>query len=412
VLTYLSHDPAANATLLAIAERFPSGHALTETASIPFDSKRKWKAVQFSEYGSWFLGAPEMLMGRDDDLQKLVEEKASLGQRILLLASSQHPLAEEELPADITAAALISIEEEIRDDAPDTISFFHQQNVEVYVLSGDHPSTVAAVARKVGVNEDRVFGRVTPEQKREFVQNFHAKNDVVAMTGDGVNDVLALKDADIGIAMDNAAPATKAVAELILLDGKFSHLPHVIAEGRRVIGNVERVAHVFLTKNVMSIVSILSVALLSRQFPFLPRQMTLVSSLAIGIPAFFLAIGTSSERYVPGLLHRVISFAVPAGFITGIGVIVADAISSSGGTASSITALIAFLWIISIFARPFTPTRTTILVTMTTASALAFIVPISAEFFDLSFTATSVIPGVVCGVIAAIGIEIVHRLRH
>lgn len=412
VLSHLSHDPAANSTLLAIAQRFPTEDSLIEIASIPFDSKRKWKAVQFFEHGSWFLGAPEMLMSTDMALQKIVEEKATRGQRVLLLASSQQALRDEGLPTDISAAALISIEEEIRDDASDTISFFHQQDVDVYVLSGDHPSTVAAIAKKIGIDENRVFGRVTPEQKREFVRKFHANNDVVAMTGDGVNDVLALKSADIGIAMDNAAPATKAVAELILLDGKFAHLPNVISEGRRVIGNVERVAHVFLTKNVMSIVSILSVAMLSRQFPFLPRQMTLVSSLAIGIPAFFLAIGSSSQRYVPGLLQRVLSFAVPAGLITGIAVIVADSISSAGGTAASITALIAFLWIISIFARPFTPLRIGILVSMSTAAVLAFIIPVSADFFELSLTANSVIPGAICGLTAGIAIEIIHRFRH
>lgn len=412
VLGYFADDPAANATLRAIAGRFPPQHTLVETTAIPFDSKRKWKAVQFVEHGTWFLGAPEMLLPDHSELQEMVQTKAQHGQRVLLLARSQSDLHTETLPEDLSASVVISIEEQIRDDAAETISYFHQQGVDVYVLSGDHPFTVTAIARTLGIADDHVFGRVTPEQKRELVREFHAKNDVVAMTGDGVNDVLALKTADIGIAMDNAAPATKAVAELILLDGKFSHLPTVIDEGRRVIGNVERVAHIFLTKNVMSIVSILSVAALARQFPFLPRQMTLVSSLAIGIPAFFLAIGSHSQRYVPGLLKRVMTFAIPAGVATGASVIIADAASNpADGTAASITAVIAFLWIISIFARPFTSLRFMLVIVMAVLAGLAVAIPVIADVFAFTVQQETVIPGVIGGMCAALVIEIAQRLR-
>jgi cation-transporting P-type ATPase E len=412
VLGHLANDPAANSTLRAIADRFPPQHSFTETSAIPFDSKRKWKAVQLAECGTWFLGAPEMLLPQDQKLQELVQHKAEQGQRVLLLAVSQKDLNSDVLPDDLSASVIISIEEEIRDDAAQTIEFFQQQNVEIFVLSGDHPTTVEAIARKIGIEKDHVFGRVTPEQKREFVNERHRNSDVVAMTGDGVNDVLALKNADIGIAMDNAAPATKAVAELILLDGKFSHLPTVIDEGRRVIGNVERVAHVFLTKNVMSIVAIVSVALFSRQFPFLPRQMTLVSSLAIGIPAFFLAIGSSSPRYVPGLLQRVMLFALPAGLVTGVSVIVADSLSApADGTAASITALISFLWIISLFARPLTGARLVLLLAMAISSLLAIAIPTSAQFFAFTVQQDTVIPGLLGGLCAGVVIEITHRIR-
>ena len=412
-LSHLANDPAANATLRAIAESFPPRESFSEIRAIPFDSKRKWKASEISGYGSWFLGAPEMLLPRDTSLQHDVQEKAERGQRVLLLAHSQQSLTNEEIPNDITAVAVIAIEEELREDASETIKFFHKQGVEIFVLSGDHPATVKAIARKLGIKEENVYGRVTPEQKRHLIDQFHTQGDVVAMTGDGVNDVLALKSADIGIAMDNAAPATKSVAELILLDGKFSHLPSVIQEGRRVIGNVERVAHVFLTKNVMSVLSILSVAILTRQFPFLPRQMTFVSSVGIGIPAFFLAIGNTSPRYAPGLLRRVLTFAVPAGIIVGTSVIAVDrVVENSDGTAPSLVALIAFLWIISIFARPITFPRLSLLLVMGAASVVVLLIPVFSEFFVLSPHAEHVIPGIIGGICAGLAIEILHRVRN
>lgn len=411
-LSHLADDPAANATLRAIAQRFPSQQPLDEVAAIPFDSKRKWKASEIVGAGSWFLGAPEMLLPADTHLQEHVQKRAESGQRVLLLAHSQMSLTNDEVPRDIAPVAVIAIEEEIRTDVADTIAFFHKQGVEVFVLSGDHPATVKAIAQKIGIKKENVHGRVTPEQKRHLISQFHARGDVVAMTGDGVNDVLALKTADIGIAMDNAAPATKSVAELILLDGKFSHLPSVIQEGRRVIGNVERVAHVFLTKNVMSVVSILSVAILARQFPFLPRQMTFVSSVGIGIPAFFLAIGTTSPRYTPGLLGRVLRFSVPAGIVVGASVIATDyVVEPSNGTAASIVALIAFLWIISIFARPVTVARLSLLAAMGLASCVVFFVPVFSDFLVLSPHSNHIIPGIVGGICAGSAIEILHRLR-
>ena len=162
---------------------------------------------------------------------------------------------------------------------------------------GEDPEELREIAEQT-----TVFGRVSPEQKRALVQALQRNGHVVAMTGDGVNDALALKDADIGVAMGNGAQATKAVAQLVLLDGKFSHLPSVLAEGRRVIGNVERVANLFVAKNVMSLIAIITAALFTLPFPFLPRHLTLVSAVTIGIPAFFLALGPNKRRYMPGFL--------------------------------------------------------------------------------------------------------------
>ena len=411
VLGALVDDPAANATLQAIGQRFPPSQELHIITNIPFDSVKKWKAID-TDSGTWLLGAPEILASNDASVLQKVEHLAYTGARVLLLAHSQVPLRGEASLQQVTPAALIIIKEHIREDAADTVSYFSAQGVEIYVLSGDHPSTVAAVARATGINEANVRGRVTPEQKRDFIEQLHDQGEVVAMTGDGVNDVLALKRADIGIAMNNAAPATKAVAEMILLDGKFSHLPIAIAEGRRVIGNLERVAHIFLAKNVMSVFSIISVAVLSQPFPFLPRQMTLVSTLAIGIPAFFLAIGTSSHPYTAGFLKRVLRFSIPVGVAIGCAVVIVDiAARDDSGTAASIVALVAFFWVVSVFARPFTWPTAIVLAVLIAAALSAFSAQLFTEFFSFSLSVHNVALGLIGGLGAAWVIEGVHRIH-
>ena len=282
----------------------------------------------------------------DDPLRARVSELAATGRRVLLLARSDAALQGQELPAGMAPVALITLTEQVRPDAAETLQYFKDQGVRVKIISGDNPTTVGAIARRVGLDvgpddvvdartigvdpeelreiaeKTTVFGRVSPEQKRMLVQALQRNGHVVAMTGDGVNDALALKDADIGVAMGNGAQATKAVAQLVLLDGKFSHMPSVLAEGRRVIGNVERVANLFVAKNVMSLVAIMSAALFVLPFPFLPRHLTLVSAVTIGIPAFFLALGPNKRRYIPGFLRRVLRFAVPAGVVSGVVVLV------------------------------------------------------------------------------------------
>ena len=411
VLGALADDPAANATLHAIGIRFPPNQAPHVIASIPFDSVKKWKAIEVDS-GAWYLGAPEILASRDSLLLQQVQDLAYSGARVLLLAHSLMPLGNNALPPQLTPAALIAIKEQIRTDAAETVTYFVEQGVTIYVLSGDHPSTVAAVARAVGINEDHVLGRVTPEQKRDFIEQLHDQGEVVAMTGDGVNDVLALKKADIGIAMNNAAPATKAVAEMILLDGKFSHLPSAIHEGRRVIGNLERVAHIFLAKNVMSVFSIISMAALSQPFPFLPRQMTLISTLAIGVPAFFLAIGNSAQRYSPGFLKRVLQFSLPAGIAIGCAVVLVDILArDDSGTAAAVTALGAFFWIVSVFARPFTVRNAVVLAALIVLAIWAFSIEPLTDFFSFSITSHNVALGLFGALGAAWTIEVIHRIR-
>ncbi len=300
-----------------------------------FSSARKWSGGVVSGQ-AWLLGAPDVLLAAttpDPALADRVHELSDAGRRVLLLARADALPATDEQPTGVRAAAVVELAELVRDDARQTLDYFRDQGVRVIVISGDTPRTVAAVGREVGLDvgepvdartlpEDQeqladiverttVFGRVTPGQKRSLVRALQSRGHVVAMTGDGVNDVLALKDADIGIAMGNGAQATKAVAQLVLLDSKFSHLPSVLAEGRRLIGNVERVASLFVTKNVMSAVSILAAAFFGLAYPFLPSQLTLVSTLTIGIPAAILALGPNTRRYEPGFLRRVLAISVP-----------------------------------------------------------------------------------------------------
>ena len=231
--------------------------------------------------------------------------------------------------------ALLSLVDELREDAYETLAYLISQGVDVKVISGDHPATVAALVRRLGVEPGRpvdaslvrgddvtlgemalqrtVFGRVAPEQKRTLVNALRAAGRTVAMTGDGINDVLALKDADVGIAMGSGAGATKAVAQLVLLDDSFGAVPAVIAEGRRVIANMERVANLFITKTVYATVLAVAVGLARLPFPFLPRHLTLVSTFTIGIPAFVLALAPNAAAARPRFVARVARFAVPAG---------------------------------------------------------------------------------------------------
>jgi cation-transporting ATPase E len=256
------------------------------------------------------------------------------------------------------------------------------------------------------------------------------------MTGDGVNDALALKDADIGVAMGNGAQATKAVAQLVLLDGRFSHMPNVLAEGRRVIGNVERVANLFVAKNVMSLIAIITAALFTLPFPFLPRHLTLVSAVTIGIPAFFLALGPNKRRYVPGFLKRVLRFAVPAGVVSGIVVFVSyllaraevgappaseclvqtegatvttNVICWQPSTAATIALLFTAFWILVVLSRPFRLWKGALVGSMVGLATLAFITPIGREFFNFSITPETLWTSLAVGAVGALAIEIIYR---
>src|SRR6185436_20992179 len=258
-------------------------------------------------------------------IRQRCEQLADAGRRVVLLARSEATLSDETLPEPLTAAAYVVFDEQIRPDAADTIRYFAEQGVACKVMSGDSPRTVGAIAARVGIDgpggavdgrelpddpdalgtaleSASVVGRVTPQQKRAIVDALQRRGHVVAMTGDGVNDALALKDADLGIAMGSGAAATRGTAKVVLLDDDFGTLPHLLAEGRRVLGNIERVGRLFLVKTSYSVVLALLVGVAHLPFPLLPRHVTLIGSLTIGIPGFFLALAPNTERARPGFV--------------------------------------------------------------------------------------------------------------
>ena len=403
-------EASPNPTMRAIAVGLPDeGWHARET--MPFSSARKFSGAAFDDHGTWLVGAPEVLLPDGDAARRAAEDLAGSGLRVLALAQASRLDSPER-----SAAALVVLEQRLRADAPETMRYFAAQGVDVKVLSGDNPAAVGAIARQVEVPragdpadarslpQDRaalvdavaghaVFGRVTPQQKREFVGALHSRGRTVAMTGDGVNDTLALKDADLGVAMGSGSPATRTVAKIVLLDDNFTALPRVLAEGRRVLANIERVANLFLTKTVYSVLLALLVGVAQVPFPFLPRHITLVGTLTIGVPGFFLALAPTDERPKPGFVPRVLRFAIPAGVASALATFAAYAIARLN-TASSLQAdrstatltlfLVAF-WALALVARPYTPWRLGLLAAMSASFASVALVPKARQVAALTF---------------------------
>jgi cation-transporting ATPase E len=336
-------DADPNATMEALKAAYPIDTPLTVASAVLFSSTRKTSAVSFTDGSAWLIGAPEFVLSpqQQTPLSEQITSFTSHAQRVIVVAESTPDSVAAGSPALGSPAFLLVFSEQIRPDAADTVAYFHEQGVEVKVISGDAPDTVAAVARSVGitpivafdatdlpefddpefqriVTETTVFGRVTPEQKRNIVSAQQDQGQVIAMTGDGVNDVLALKQADMGIAMGSGTGATRAVAQLVLLDDQFASLPDVVGEGRRVVANMERVASLFLSKTVYATLLALAIGFVGLAFPFLPRHMTLVGMFTIGIPAFVLSFESQDRPIRPGFLTRVLGFAIPAGLVAGL----------------------------------------------------------------------------------------------
>ncbi|MBN1069297.1 cation-translocating P-type ATPase [Clostridium botulinum] len=416
VLAALIHNlPSNNATQKAILERYKEfNNNLECTNKIVFSSKRKWGGATFKNLGTWVMGAPEIILNKEySDIKSLVDEEAAKGRRVLLLAKVKNNKLNHKLSGEIEATALILIEDIIREQAPDVLDYFNKQDVEVKIISGDNPLTVSTVAKKAGVNgwenaidarnlpeneekfnemikNNTVFGRVTPHQKKRIVKSLQTLGHTVAMTGDGVNDVLALKESDCGIAMANGSDATKAVAQLVLLKSDFSALPKVVEEGRKQINNLERVAELFLSKTVYSIILALVFSLLFLPFPVLPIQMSLVGSCAIGIPAFFLALLPNEGGVKKGFLHRILTVSIPNGIFLALFTTLTFIISLYVGTSieySRTLALLMFAGVSMIIllkvSRPLTTFKFCLVVLMFGIVVIAFITPIGRVIFTL-----------------------------
>ena len=419
-------DPDPNATQRAIALAYPDAPSWQLTGTVPFSSARKWSAAQFSpESGAQpiavYMGAPEFLLDEhESEISAQVAEQAEMGRRVILLATAAE-LTGENLPTDLEPRALVLLEDEVRSDAHETLQYFVEQGVTLKVISGDHPGTVAAVARRAGVPgagtgidardlpEDEqelaefvakhtVFGRVTPRQKRAMVKALQSQEHVVAMTGDGVNDVLALKDADMGIALGFGSGASRSVAQLVLMDDKFSSLPSVLAEGRRVMNSVERASNLFIYGTVYAVLISLTVSVAGAEFPFLPRHLTLVRALSVGIPGVFLALAPDHRRSRPGFLPRVVRFAVPAGLTAGTASLIVyfTALAAQGSnltesrTSATVTLLGVGLAILIRLTGSLPSWRWALIAAMGVGVVLALTLPFTQTFFDLEYPPQSV----------------------
>lgn len=438
-------DPEPNASGQALAAAFdPPGWTTTWRAA--FTSARRYSGAGFGEHGDWIMGAPNELLAAAGDSElarraaEIVDDQSRRGRRVLLVARTEGEPAPDAPPVGVPVA-LVAIEERVRANARATLDYFAAQDVTVKVMSGDDPRTVGAVAARVGiahaeepydasdlpddpeeladlVESTHVFGRVGPQQKQAMVRALQARGHTVSMTGDGVNDVLALKEADLGVAMGSGAAVSRSVAPVVLLDSDFAGLPPVLAEGRRVIANVERVANLFVTKTVYAALLALSVGVLHVPFPFLPRHLTIISSLTIGIPAFFLALAPNDRRAVPGFVGRVLRFAVPAGLLAAIATMSAYGIARSQSvpqiearTTATITLFIVALWVLAILARPTDFWRLGLEAGLAGAFVLALLVPWSRHFFALNMAPPEITTAAVgIAVAAAALLEVAWRV--
>ena len=408
-------DRAPNATMRALAARFPTAPGWAVEQAVPFAAARRWSAVRFAGGGWWVLGAPEVILDRaaDPALSARVEAATASGERLVVLASAA-AVDLERGPEGIAPAALVALVEQVKPDAAATVEQLASEGVAIKVISGDHPRTVAAVAARAGLRTagtpvdgtglpdaepelarvaeaTTLFGRVSPEQKRRLVRALQSRGHTVAMVGDGVNDVLALKAADLGIAMATGAGAARAVAAVVLVDGSFAAMPAVVAEGRRVIGNVERLANLYFTKTVYAFTIAVGVGILVLPFPFLARQLTLVSALTIGIPSVYLTLAQGFERARGRFTRRVLAFAVPAGLVAGAATFAAYALTvyepevspSEERTIATLVVTAIGLWILAHLVRPVTRGRAVLLALMSVGLAAALTVPAARVLFDL-----------------------------
>ncbi|MFF2386962.1 cation-translocating P-type ATPase [Streptomyces sp. NPDC058108] len=431
-------DPRPNPSLQAIIAAYPDSEDWRCVESLPFSSARKYSGATFSEgngeSGTWLLGAPDVLLPAGHPALAETERLNEEGLRVLLLVRATRDLDDPEVWKGARPTALVVLEQRLRPDAADTLRYFAEQDVKAKVISGDNAVSVGAVAGKLGLSGEvvdarrlpdereemaksldkgTVFGRVTPQQKRDMVGALQSRGHTVAMTGDGVNDVLALKDADIGVSMGSGSEATRAVAQIVLLNNSFSTLPSVVAEGRRVIGNITRVATLFLVKTVYSVLLAVLVVCWRVEYPFLPRHLTLLSTLTIGIPAFFLALAPNTERARPHFVRRVMRYSIPGGVVAGVATFVTYLVARHHYTgpgeldaetsAATLTLFLISMWVLAIIARPYTWWRVALVASMGLAFLVVLVVPWLQHFFALKLVGAQM-PWIAVGVAAVAGV--------
>lgn len=401
-----------NETARAMGQQFAGETTWRAVKRMAFSSSTKWSGADFGENGRYVVGAPEFIMGdRYDSIRSEAEPWSERGCRVLLLAAYDTVFDDGPLQsAHVAPIALVFLSNLLRPDAQETFRYFASQGVSVRVISGDNPITVAQVAARAGIeNADRyvdamtlsteqdfeeavkyytVFGRVTPEQKRYLVRAFQKQGHTVAMTGDGVNDVLALKDANCGIAMASGSQAASQVAQIVLLNSQFSAMPAIVAEGRRVINNIQRAASLFLVKNIFSFALTLLLLFIDMPYPLLPIQLSLISTFTIGIPSFFLALEPNYARVEGKFMRNVIRRAMPGGLTNLTIVLLAGFFTSTFGLSNEQLNTIC-VWVMSAVGLvtlyhvsvPFTRLRLAVLAAMT--AAMLFSLLVIPAFFDL-----------------------------
>jgi len=437
-LAWFGHDENANPTAAALTGGFEQAPTEQVSGIVPFSSALRFSAIEFKSSGAWLLGAPEALLNQGTEERERARELASLGLRTMVLAHASAVVRNDDgdpvqhIPTDHTPVLFVIFRENVRSDAPEIVDYFNRQGVTLKVFSGDNPYTVQAAAKTAGMDisagaidastlpEDgpelaeaaathNIFGRVSPEQKKNMVISLKEQGHVVAMTGDGINDALALKHANLGIAMGNAAPATKAVSRLVLLDGKFSSLPAMVA-------------NLFLTKTGFAILLGVVFGLMGLIFPFLPRQYSTADFLIVGASSFALALLPNSRRYVPGFLRRVLNYTIPNSIIVVAMLLTVNlaALLVFPGTdmrqvqtASFITLVIMGLWNLAAVARPFNKARILLFGALLAVFFAALLVPVLVRYHQ--FEAPSALLlwlSVGAGVLGAVLIEVnAHRSR-
>lgn len=335
--------PDVNNTILALKQAFNKPLHYKVNNLIPFSSDIKFSGIEFQDKGTYFIGAPEIIL--KDNYQKYETQIKNdlLEYRILVLAHTNQKIKDKEIPENLELLSFIYIQDKIRDDAKETLSFFEKQGVNIKVISGDNVQTVAGIAKRAGIvnyenyidmttiktdeelveasRKYTIFGRVNPVQKRGLVKAMKNDGHFVAMTGDGVNDVLALKEANCSIAMPNGSDAAKNIAELVLLDSNFSSMPKIVAEGRRTVNNIEQSATLFLTKTSYATILAILFIFLKMNYPFMPIQLTLTSVVTIGIPSFILALQPNENLIQGNFFKNVLSKSLPTAILVVLNII-------------------------------------------------------------------------------------------